>query len=429
MMPMIGKLNTLIDEKRFQDKFVVLFGANSPGDKVINHLSSRNIAVNAIIDNNANNTGKSMLDIPIHLPGELLGEYKDNLIVLICSRYYAEMRAQLEKMGYVNDRHIIKLLDMNAGINYSTTEDDFTKTSDTLIETAKIYNQLIGKYGGDVTIFVCPTKANGDIYLSGLYLKQYLRKEKIHNYVVAVIGETCRKICKLFGLENVERISQENADSLVKIRRITGNANIKILQPYYDYTSIATRLEGYKNINFSDFYKYAIFNLDEAETAEVNPPENRGDKKRVNRLFSENKLVNRKTAVLSPHANSMPAIHWKFWIQLADELNQRGYSVCTNSMGASEPAVPHTTSICCDMEDAILFCEQAGTFIALRNGLCDVVSSANCRKIIIYPDKTNGFGKVIDNYGLQAMGLSNQVKEIEYDGNIESMLNQVLEYV
>ncbi|MDR1132651.1 MAG: hypothetical protein LBL05_00725 [Synergistaceae bacterium] len=30
--------------------------------------------------------------------------------------------------------------------------------------------------------------------------------------------------------------------------------------------------------------------------------------------------------------------------------------------------------------------EYAGSFVGLRNGLCDVVHAANCRKIVVFPD-------------------------------------------
>ena len=32
--------------------------------------------------------------------------------------------------------------------------------------------------------------------------------------------------------------------------------------------------------------------------------------------------------------------------------------------------------------------EYAGYFIGLRSGFCDIVSSAKCRKVVIYPAKT-----------------------------------------
>ncbi len=30
--------------------------------------------------------------------------------------------------------------------------------------------------------------------------------------------------------------------------------------------------------------------------------------------------------------------------------------------------------------------EYAGTFIGIRSGLCDVIRTANCKKIALYPD-------------------------------------------
>lgn len=73
------------------------------------------------------------------------------------------------------------------------------------------------------------------------------------------------------------------------------------------------------------------------------------------------------------------------------------------------------------VEASVPYLEYAGGFIGMRSGLCDVISSAACRKLLLYPKEDlttidydrhradKEFG------GLQAMGLTDQVIELEYD--------------
>ncbi|NSB43600.1 hypothetical protein B0P06_003371 [Clostridium saccharoperbutylacetonicum] len=426
---MKNKLDIMINENVFKDRYIILFGANNPGDEVISYLSKNNVMVDAIIDNNPINSGKKLLDVPIYKPNDLLKDYKENLLVLICSSYYFEMRAQLEKMGYIADKHIIRILDMNVGIEYSIEEDMFHRNLEFIFNAMKTYEAIQNKYGENKFIFLNPIRANGDVYITCRYLESYLEKFKINNYVLVVIGNGCYNVARLFGINNVEVVNQNEMDLLVRLQRFLRSAQIRIMtvQPYIMYTNFLNNIDGYKGLNFNDFFKYSLFELDDISKAKT--PNIIYDGNKLKKLIKEFSLVKGKTVIISPYANSIPKLSWKFWINLVKRLNEAGYKVFTNSVGEREEIIPNTEPLFIDFFDIIDVLEYAGIFIGIRSGLCDILSTAKCKKIILYPDKACGFGKVIDVYGIRNMGFSEDIIEIEADDNIEVIIEQVLKNI
>ena len=104
----------------------------------------------------------------------------------------------------------------------------------------------------------------------------------------------------------------------------------------------------------------------------------------------------------------------QFWEHLADALKKKGYSVCTNVGTAEEVAVLGTQPLDFSLEYAKEILEIAGTFIGLRSGFCDLISQAECKKIIFYPDRIYGTNEFIDFFSLSNMGLSDDITEIVF---------------
>jgi hypothetical protein len=78
----------------------------------------------------------------------------------------------------------------------------------------------------------------------------------------------------------------------------------------------------------------------------------------------------------------MPA---EFWENLADEWRGKGVKVCTSVYGGETP-IRGTAPLSLPLSQMAAAAEYAGMFVGLRNGLCDVVYAANCRKIVAFPD-------------------------------------------
>ena len=417
------KLDDLIGNRKLRDKFVVLFGMNTPGDEVINYLAQRGIYVSAVIDNNEMNRGKKLAGVSVYLPGEILEKVREDAIILICSRYFYEMKSQLEIMGYSSNQ-IVKVLEMSGDIQYSLEDETVKRNLDNLKEAYEYYKEIKIKYGNDVCIYVAPVKANGDVYLISSMLKAYIDNYKDEKILLAVIGDVCKRIAGMFGLRNVIVITQDEMEMLVKLSSFMGYdlSKIRIVQPYYMYAQILNKIEGYKDITFADMFYYGYFskyishnNYSPEKVTRVVDIEKRTEKLGIEKG---------KTIILSPYANSLPQIQWSVWKEIADKLQREGYKIFTNSASDSEVEVPGTEKIFFPIEDTVSILEYAGGFIAMRNGLCEVASSSNCKQVIIYPDKAGKFGKIKNVYGIGAMGLNNAAIELE---DSDSLIEEVLE--
>lgn len=108
------------------------------------------------------------------------------------------------------------------------------------------------------------------------------------------------------------------------------------------------------------------------------------------------------------------------------KLKEQGYKVCTNSGGDSEPAIEGTIPLFFDIRYALETVEAAGYVVGLRSGLCDVISTAKAKKIIIYPDRFYGPDSFINFFSLNRMNLCDDAVELVWKDNVEEMLELVL---
>ncbi len=89
--------------------------------------------------------------------------------------------------------------------------------------------------------------------------------------------------------------------------------------------------------------------------------------------------------LLAPYAKSVLPVAPSFWEDTAELYASQGYAVATVVHG-EEDAVPGTVALEVEIADLLEVAEHAGTFIALRSGLCDVVHAARARKVHVSPD-------------------------------------------
>lgn len=145
-----------------------------------------------------------------------------------------------------------------------------------------------------------------------------------------------------------------------------------------------------------------IFGLKKTDFQE---PQKKSDVKMVKQLFEQYHLKKGKTLVLAPYANTVAALPEKFWSDIVKKYQSMDYTIVTNSSGEQEPAVPGTKAVLVPIELIITFVEYAGTFIGLRSGLCDLIESAEAKKVIYYPRRVYQCGAMIDFYGLKGNGI------------------------
>lgn len=417
-------INKLEEMEVFQNAKIFLFGMNTPGDYIVQYLEQKGYFVNGILDNNPKNTGKTLIGVKVFLP-EILKEKKENARILICSKYYEEMRNQLETMGYKENINIFKLLELNTGTAVSVSMKIFNKEADYLKNSIKVYNELTRKYTDATQFILCPVKANGDVYMGAGLIEAYKKFTKAEKVVFVIVGSAGKKIAALFDLYDVVNVTQSDMEALTALLRFLGSdiTNMHMIHPEQFYFNIFSNMECFRGLNFIDFMAEGMLGL----KSDWNISQSLSfDKKRIRKEY----YLTDRDILIAPYANSLPNFPINFWRTLVDKLNKEGYQVYTNSGGDTEPPVVGTAPLFLPIEDICDALDDSGGFIGIRNGLSDLVSRSKCKKIILYPDKGMGFSTVKEYYSVNGMGLCDDAKELIYtEGCEKDIIEEIVEYI
>lgn len=256
------------------------------------------------------------------------------------------------------------------------------------------YTQIMEKYGPDAQIYKT-SGGTGDVYVAGMYFKEYLR---IHNIkrkpIFTVIRNGGNAVAELFEIENIEMISYKDRCSIVHLGVFLGFHNIHFTVIHHNpaslYTAIAAKMETVHNMCSLDVLKNTIYD----GITPTGVPTFDDDREYLNKFFRENNLCIGKTVVLAPYSVSMKPISKYFWERLAEKLVEQGFSVCTNSQGVEEPAIKGTIAINIPIKRLVPFLNLAGALVSVRSGIVDVSSTANIKRVILYSDiKTSPRGQ------------------------------------
>lgn len=287
----------------------------------------------------------------------------------------------------------------------------------------KTYATYVEKFGESNTFLFCPWHGTGDIILLGRYLHEYLAQNEIKDYVFLFRGNAERATGKLYPylLQDDKNgiLPDEKIEDFVRFCTFIGMENCSVKSLHH--ASILPQItrtdpfSGYKGISMKSMYLYATMGLRyepaprEAEFAR-NPAW-------CSVYFEQNGLVPGKTVILAPYSVSARDTPMDVWCHLASRLVYMGYTVCTNCSSAEE-ALPHTIPIFFDFLDAKNMVEMAGYFVGWRSGLCDIIATAGCKKVVLYPHDTVfcQSGRAITYTGINELGLCSDAVQIEYTG-------------
>lgn len=137
------KLLELYKKGIFNNSYVVIFGSNEPAERIVLWLMEHNITPEAMIDNNKMKQGMSYKGIPVESPEKILGKMCDNAVVLVASKYYNEMVQQLAVMGYKEEKHIYRVVNMAKESISSVTEAAFSEKENNILKGWEIYKKLL----------------------------------------------------------------------------------------------------------------------------------------------------------------------------------------------------------------------------------------------------------------------------------------------
>lgn len=296
------------------------------------------------------------------------------------------------------------------------------------------------------TQFFLMRGATGDIYIQFMLLNNVIREKKIKSYVIIGDSPKINEIRTLFDRNEFLIIGGYMAECLEKAYMLLGSEHLHmtILFPWInDLYFNRCRVRMIERFNFMDSYRWYVMGIrDELHFEKPHFVQMKPGK------IEQKGIIKNKTVIIAPEANSVTTLPIEFWNEVIDVLNAKGYKVLINCQDIKGY---HANNIFFAYNEGVPILEYAGTFIGIRSGLCDIVSTAKCKKIIIYPKKTKNINysehrSEIEFCGLREMGLvgtndelieieTSLVRnitqkdvevEIEYDKELKSLKDKIL---
>lgn len=371
---MKSNFNWLAQENKIQGKAIYLFGHCNASETLADLFAEKGYPVKAILDNNISKQGTAYRDIPVVTPGEVLKEDTGQALVCIAARASAAMEAQLTQMGYAGG--VVKLVEYNSYAEYSFSEDTLSRKRKRLERGIRLIREERKKYPGCYRIY-CPFSALGDVYYMMAYLPCFLAKRNIFDYVVFTVGGACRDVAEMFGAKYSEAISQTEMDESIQAVLYTRESDAFIPHQDRPYVVNLARALYVKKIPLESVYKYGVFGLEVGCTP--------SKPVKLKKYAVPEQMLKGKSVIISPYAKSVTNISWDYWKRVIQYYRNKGYPVFTNAVHGEE-TLPGTIRLEIELAQMQSAAEQAGTFIGLRSGLCDVIREAACKKIALYPD-------------------------------------------
>ena len=389
-------------------KKIILFGAGVYSRQLYKLLKDRGHSVYAVIDNNERVSGHPFENLVVQQADTFLKKFSRDYIFLILSRFYPEMKKQLEEYGYRENIHFFQMTDISSIDEWHLIDQDrLDKCILSVKYGREVHERLISIYGKEVALLVNPVASIGDIYLMSFYVQAYLKNNP--NSIFVFGSRTLEKLANQLSFGTVIYMNLDDVQSLIDYAKVFGfeKVNIKLLHTGYIHFRIWSRMLTYIGLTWMEHYR-ELFGL--PENSEINVTRFPSDTD-AEKIFLEQGMIPGKTVVLSPYANTVRQFSKKFWEVLAERLLSLGYCVCTNLASESGEAISGTIPTFVDIDKIISFVETAGYFIGIRSGLCDILCTCECLKIILYSDEIFDLISVFDFYSMEKMGFGRNVIE------------------
>lgn len=392
---------------------VFLFAHCGATMELADELFKMGIRPSAILDNNPDKYGLDYKGIPVCEPQVAVNgvnttaepdkgaeseeekyvgaERGKDAIILIVSRFYEQMASQMRGLGFKG--RIDKLTDYNTYAEYSLSPDTLIRKSERLNRGLERLKRIKNKHPGAFVVF-CPFPALGDVYFCMSYLKPYMTLNGYDKCLVCVVGNAQKQVVELFDYAYVLKLEQKDMDEAIQAVIYTDDPECYIVHQDRPYVVDLHRALYKKCIPLETVYKCGIFGLSQ-DTEPVEPVNWEEFKYPTASLCSgedgkdgraaDEKDTAIKTVIISPYAKSVALLPESLWSDLVDDLTERGYEIYTNVVG-DEKQLEGTKPISPTIAEMKTAVEQAELFIGIRSGMCDVIKTAGCRKIALYPD-------------------------------------------
>ena len=184
-------------------------------------------------------------------------------------------------------------------------------------------------------------------------------------------------------------------------------------------------LLGVKGITLLDYYRALLRLPEDAEFSKPLPPDQE-EREGALGWFKSRDLPIGRTVILAPEADSSPALSQSFWVELSSQLRKKGWAPVTNTMDVGK-VIPGTKMFDVPLHLLRASAEIAGKVIALRSGLCDLLSASEVSMTVLYPKTPPFRWRLFEGGSLQTMGLSASVVELEVeDGDSNEIIEKIV---
>lgn len=350
---------------------VLIFGHSNVTSAIQQRLAEAGVAVHAYLDNNPMKQGGSFDGIPVIAPDAITSLPDIRTVVLISSPHFEVMRDQLRALGFEGE--ILRIVGNNVYTTLPTTEEEHVvkaRAAYGVSLLADIRTRFPRHH-----LVLCPFDGLGDVYWLMSYLPAFCAENGIEQAAAVVVGRGCEQVVRLSGHSAAAVLTPQEMDDLIRAVLLSEEDAYTIgFTP--DRSGSPLIYQG-ESLTLFDYYRSVVYGLD--ATARPAVPAYLDEFDNVDDIPAGTSVI------IAPYAKSVVAPPASFWERVVAEHRAAGRAVYTNVAGSEQP-LPGTLPLRVPLSQMVAAVEHAGTFIALRSGLCDVVHTAMARKIAVYPD-------------------------------------------
>ena len=411
----------IVEHNGFQGERLYIFGYSYITRVLCDTLYRNGVHVAAFLDNAQDKIGTYHGEIPILSPEALPADH--NVYVLIHSAHAQSMIAQLKTIVSDIEPRILHLEYPKKDSDAFWKETQYAKSLQMLHEGYRIYEHIME---ANTLLVVNPVVSIGDYSLMEMTLHQYLEEHGVARHKVIVCGKGAAKTVALFPGERTETLSWEEMCCFVKYVMFMGEESVNALM-VFPFFHVARRLYHLYNA-----FSFTSTEMDPLLIYQLREPYATRYPDIFEPLSEEQEsalaLVEGKSLVLSPYANTMAALPAYFWDQLVEAAKEMGYRVYTN-VTPSEEEIPGTYRLEVPLSQMGTCLEKAGAFVALRSGICDIAGRAKCKQIVVYSKSYKTLGNIFlgyDHNDLRALDVSPNAVQVVYgEKSVEEVLRKV----
>lgn len=410
------EIKNLKDAGVFKNKRIAIVGVWNNAGELYKIFQALGLRLTNIADNNPNLWGLSRIGI-LCQSVESLAREKNTITIIANNGAWQELRSQMLELGLKENKQFYVLFGGAHCRNLALENDSlhmmpngWANCKSRILEAYEDCKAIIKRYGR-MPIWLMHQPSLGDLYIFSLFLPHAMHEKSIKDCkcVLIVSKRSVEKLAKAIGFRNVALVTFEDAYEkwLILLRLLGPELDIHNAV-YHGENSVFQNIVHFSDVTFCDSFTKFVFQF--ADRKEPIYPHFPRRKRVVAKIFDEKKLHRGKTVVISPYAGHFNAkIKVSEWHKLVKLLKEKGYDVCTNCGSKEEKALPGTVPVFFEIQDSVEFVEQAGGFIGVRSGFCDLVCMADCKKVVIY--ETGAPAASIKYFGFERMGIGKNIKE------------------